>query len=61
MEFEYSDRCKQLQDKLLKFMDQHIYPNENIFKQEVYKNGKEKGDRWIPTDIVEKLKPKARA
>jgi acyl-CoA dehydrogenase len=28
MEFEYSDRCKDLQEKLLKFMDEHIYPNE---------------------------------
>ncbi len=61
MEFEYSDRCKDLQGKLLQFMDQHIYPNEQAFTQEVYRNGKEHGNRWIPTKLIEELKPKARA
>ena len=61
MEFEYSDRCKDLQEKLLKFMDEHIYPNENKYKEEIYRNGKEKGNRWLPTNVIEELKPKARA
>jgi acyl-CoA dehydrogenase len=60
MEFEYSDRCKELQGTLLKFMDDHIYPNEKAFKEEVDRNGAEKGNRWIPTEIIEELKPKAR-
>ena len=60
MEFEYSDRCKSLQEKLLTFMDQHVYPNEKAYKQEVDRNGLEKGNRWIPTEIIEALKPKAR-
>ncbi len=60
MEFEYSDRCKTLQAKLLTFMDQHIYPNEKAFKEEIDKNGSEKGNRWIPTTLIESLKPKAR-
>ena len=60
MEFEYSDRCKALQGKLLAFMDQHIYPNEKVFYQEVDRNGREKGNRWIPTEIIEQLKPLAR-
>jgi len=60
MEFEYSDRCKQLQEKLLKFMDEHIYPNEKAFTQEVERNGHEHGNRWIPTKLIEDLKPKAR-
>ncbi|KQV87846.1 acyl-CoA dehydrogenase [Massilia sp. Root351] len=60
MEFEYSERCKELQARLLAFMDQHIYPNEKVFYQEVERNGREKGNRWIPTEIIEKLKPLAR-
>jgi acyl-CoA dehydrogenase len=60
MEFEYSDRCKALQEKLLTFMDQHIYPNEKAYKQEIERNGQEKGNRWLPTTIIEGLKPKAR-
>ncbi|TFW00771.1 acyl-CoA dehydrogenase [Oxalobacteraceae bacterium OM1] len=61
MDFEYSDRCKSLQEKLLKFMDEHIYPNEKAFDEEVNRNGTEKGNRWIPTQLIEDLKPKARA
>jgi acyl-CoA dehydrogenase len=60
MEFDYSERCKALQQKLLKFMDEHIYPNEKTYKQEVDRNGEEKGNRWLATSIMEDLKPKAR-
>ncbi|MGZ3158067.1 MAG: acyl-CoA dehydrogenase family protein, partial [Burkholderiaceae bacterium] len=60
MEFEYSDRCKELQTKLLKFMDDHVYPNETAYKKEVDRNGQEKGTRWLATSIVEELKAKAR-
>ena len=60
MDFEYSERCQALRTKLLAFMDEHIYPNERAYKQEVDRNGKEKGNRWIPTEIVERLKPLAR-
>ena len=60
MEFDYSDRCKELQGKLLSFMDEHIYPNEKAYKEEIDRNGTEKGNRWLPTKIIEDLKPKAR-
>ncbi len=61
MDFAYSARCEELREKLLKFMDDHIYPNERRYKEEVDRNGREKGNRWIPTEIVEELKPIARA
>jgi acyl-CoA dehydrogenase len=61
MNFDYSERCKELQARLLAFMDEHIYPNEKVFKQEVDRNGLEKGNRWIPTELIERLKPLARA
>lgn len=60
MEFEYSDRCKALQSRLLQFMDDYIYPNETAYKKEVDRNGQEKGTRWLATSIVEELKVKAR-
>jgi len=60
MDFDYSDRCRELQARLLAFMDEHIYPNEQAFRQEVERNGSEKGSRWIPTELVERLKPLAR-
>jgi len=61
MNFEYSDRCKELQARLLAFMDEHIYPNEKAFGEEVDRNGAERGNRWIPTELVERLKPLAQA
>jgi len=60
MEFEYSARCKQLQGQLLAFMDQHIYPQENAFYEEVDRNGRERQNRWLPTELIERLKPLAR-
>jgi acyl-CoA dehydrogenase len=59
MNFDYSDRCKELQAKLLAFMDEHIYPNEKAFKEEVDRNGAN-GNRWQPTELIERLKPLAR-
>jgi acyl-CoA dehydrogenase len=56
MHFEYSDKVKALQKRLLAFMDEYIYPNEKIYHQQI-----ETGDRWQPTAIIEELKPKARA
>jgi len=59
MDFDYSDRCKELQTRLLAFMDEHVYPNEKAFKEEVDRNGAA-GNRWVPTELIEKLKPLAR-
>lgn len=56
MDFEFSDRVKDLQEKVTRFMDDHVYPNEHRFHEEVAK-----GDRWQPTSVVEELKAKARA
>jgi acyl-CoA dehydrogenase len=53
--FEFSDKVKDLQRRLQAFLDEHIYPNEQRFHEEIEQN------RWSPTRIVEELKPKARA
>lgn len=60
MNFDYSDKVKGLQARLLAFMDEHIYPNEQRFFEEIAAN-RAKGDAWIPTQLVEELKLKARA
>jgi acyl-CoA dehydrogenase len=59
MEFEYSARCSALRERLLRFMDEHIYPNERRFYEEVSAN-RRAGNAWVPTRLVEELKPKAR-
>ena len=55
MNFEFSDKVKELQRRLQAFLDEHIYPNEQRFHEEIERN------RWSPTRIIEELKPKARA
>lgn len=60
MNFDYSPKVKELQARLLAFMDENIYPNETAFYKEIEDN-RAKGNAWIPTKIVEALKPKARA
>ena len=60
MDFEYSPKVKEMQAKLLAFMDEHVYPNENTYYDEVATN-RAKGNAWVPTKIIEELKPKARA
>ncbi|MCM2252702.1 MAG: acyl-CoA dehydrogenase family protein [Ramlibacter sp.] len=60
MDFEYSAKTKELQAKLLKFMDDYIYPAEVQFQQELDANTKA-GKRWSPLQTIEQLKPKARA
>ena len=60
MNFDYSDKVKSLQARLLSFMDEHVYPNEQRFFEEIAAN-RAKGNAWVPTELVEELKPKARA
>ena len=55
MHFEFSDRVKDLQRRLQNFMDEHIYPNERRFSEEIEQK------RWSPAQVTEELKPKARA
>jgi len=56
MDFEYSARTKELQKKLLAFMDEHIYPNEAKYYAHVRSD-----KRWEPVPVIEELKPKAKA
>ena len=56
MNFEHSPKVRDLQARVAAFMDQHVYPNEERFHEEVAS-----GDRWEPTKVVEELKAKARA
>src|ERR1700720_3069052 len=55
MDFELSGKVKDLQKRLQGFMEEHVYPNEQRFHEEIERN------RWSPTRVVEELKPKARA
>jgi acyl-CoA dehydrogenase len=59
MQFEFSPRVQALQSKLLAFIEQHIYPNESKYEQEVATN-RANGDAFKPVRVIEDLKPRAR-
>ncbi|MCP2036233.1 acyl-CoA dehydrogenase [Planomicrobium sp. HSC-17F08] len=57
MDFSYSEKTAKLQEQLTLFMEEHIYPNEKLFEEQL--NAQE--NRWsqVPP-IMEELKQKAR-
>ena len=60
MHFDYTDKVQSMRTRLIAFMNEHIYPNESRFFAEIAEN-RANGNAWIPTKIVEELKPKAKA
>ena len=60
MDFEYTPKVKEMQARLLAFMEEHIYPNEARYLAEIEAN-RAKGNAWVPSQVIEELKPKARA
>jgi len=60
VDFDLSPRVKELQSRLLAFMDEHVYPNEARFFAEIEQN-KAAGNPWVPTRVMEQLKTQARA
>jgi len=55
VDFELSQKTRDLEQRLTAFMQQHVYPNEQLHAAEIEQN------RWSPTKIVEELKTKARS
>ena len=60
MDFSYSPKTQALRERLLAFMDKHIYPNEVAYHDELEANTAA-GRRWTPLQTIEALKPLARA
>ena len=60
MDFSYTPRTEELRQRVQAFMDQHVYPVERRYWQEIQANTAA-GKRWTPLPVIEELKPKARA
>ncbi len=56
MDFEFSDRCKELRERLLAFMDEHIYPNESVYEEQLAQSG----NPHAHPAVMEELKDHAR-
>jgi acyl-CoA dehydrogenase len=56
MDFEFSDRCKELRERLLAFMDEHVYPAEAVYHEQLVASG----DPHSHPAVMEELKEQAR-
>src|ERR1019366_971738 len=54
MNFDHSSKVKDFQERLVDFMDEHIYPNAARYHHEIEQH------RWQPVKVIEELKAKAR-
>ena len=56
MDFAYSGRVQELQERLTSFMDDHVFPNEDLFYQQI----DEADNRFRTPPVMEEMKAKAR-
>jgi acyl-CoA dehydrogenase len=56
MDFEYTDRTKDLLERMHKFMDEVIYPAEAVYEQQM----ESAKDRWSLPPVMEECKAEAR-
>ncbi len=56
MDFEYNDKCKLALSKLDEFMNEHVYPNEQVY----YEQHNALDNRWATPPLMEELKAKAK-
>jgi len=56
VDFAFSDRCNELRERLLAFMDEHVYPAESVYHEQLAASG----DPHSHPPIMEELKERAR-
>jgi acyl-CoA dehydrogenase len=59
MDFSYSDKVRDLQQRVTAFMEAHVYPAEARIHEEVAAN-RRRGNAWLPVAVVDELKRAAR-
>jgi acyl-CoA dehydrogenase len=57
LNFDYSEKVLDLRARLEAFMDEHVYPNESVFEEQLAAAE----SRWTVPPIMEELKAQARA
>ena len=59
MEFAFDDRTQELRERLLGFMNQHVYPAEPVFGEQA-EAAVRSGDPWQRPPVIDELKVQAR-
>jgi acyl-CoA dehydrogenase len=57
MDFAYSDKVNQLRQRVSDFMERYIYPNQQTYREQIAASG----NPHHHAEIIDELKPKARA
>jgi acyl-CoA dehydrogenase len=57
MDFELSDRCREHHERLLTFMDEHVYPAEHVYEEQM----RAADSPHFHPPVLEELKGRARA
>jgi acyl-CoA dehydrogenase len=60
MDFAYDARTEELRERLLSFMDSHVYPAEKVFTEQVAEDAAA-GRPWERPAIIDELKAEARS
>jgi acyl-CoA dehydrogenase len=56
VDFEPSDRAKEFRERLLAFMDEHVYPAERVYEEQL----RDSGEVHFQPPVMEQLKAEAR-
>ncbi len=56
MDFELTDRCQDLRERLFAFMEEHVYPAESVYHEQILSSG----DPHSHPPVMEELKTEAR-
>jgi len=56
LNFDYSEKVRELRARLEAFMDEHVYPNEKVFEEQL----EAAENRWTVPQIMEELKAEAK-
>src|ERR1700727_108822 len=56
MDFAFSDTCQELRERLLAFMDEHVYSAEAVYHEQIVESGDPHSHPWV----MEELKQRAR-
>jgi len=56
MDFQPSQRCSEFKERLSAFMDEHVYPAEEVYERQL----RDSGDPHHQPAVMEELKTRAR-
>jgi acyl-CoA dehydrogenase len=60
VDFDYSCKVRELQERVGAFMDEHVYPSEEVLHRQLAE-ATERGERWSVPPVMEEVKARAKA